>query len=378
MANINIFDEMERTMNKLKVAIIGTGMIANAAHIPAWKDLADQVQIVAVADDREQAARETARRHGIPNHYTDYQKMLEAEKPDIVSVCTPNRFHKPAAIAALRAGAHVLCEKPLSASAADAKEMYDEARACGKLLCANQTMRFDPNVLAAKAFYDAGAVGRPYFVEANIIRRRGIPKWGFFHIAEYNAAGPGFDIGVHILDAILWILGAPKVLAVSGQTYRELGDQNEGLLESLSESGAPAGVFTPRPYDCSEFDVEDFAAGFVRLEGGITLSLKASWALNAPEESGVSYISGTKGGVMLLPKAQLITNMAGYQVDVTPRIPAPRDVHFEDHYHATSHFLKVIAGEAELLVKEDEVLNVLRVLDALYQSGREGREITVL
>lgn len=361
-------------MKKTRVAVIGTGMIANAAHIPAWRDI-PEVEIVAVADNREQAARETAQRYGIPGCYTDYNEMLAQEKPDVVSVCTPNRMHKDAAIAALKAGAHVLCEKPLSVSEQDAREMFDVAHSCGRILMANQTMRFDPNVQAAKAFYDAGLVGRPYFVEANIIRRRGIPKWGFFHMEEYNAAGPGFDIGVHVLDSLLWIMGAPKVEAVSGQAFCELGNQDERLLESLAESGAPSGVFTPRPYDYREFDVEDFISGFIRLENGIAVSVKASWALNAPEESGVSYISGTKGGVRILPSAQVITNMAGYQVDVTPHIPKGRGVDFEGHYHSTKHFLKVIAGEEEPIIKEHEVLNVLRALDGMYLSAREGKEI---
>lgn len=360
---------------KFRVAVVGTGMIANAAHIPAWRDLSDEVEIVAVVDNREQAAKETAQRYGIPEYFTDYNVMLEKIKPDIVSVCTPNCYHKNVTIAALEAGANVLCEKPLSTSEENAKEMYTVAKKCGKVLYANQSMRFDPNVQAAKAFYDSGVVGAPYFVEANIIRRRGIPKWGFFHMKEHNAAGPGFDIGVHVLDAMLWILGAPKVLSVSGKTYRELGDKDEGLKESLAESGAPAGVFTPRPYDYHEFNVEDFATGFIRLENNITISLKASWALNAPEESDVSYISGTKGGIRVLPSAEIITNMAGYQVNVKPKIPAPRDVPFEEHYYTTAHFLKVIRGEEEPLVKQEQVLNVLRILDAIYASSVENREI---
>ena len=363
---------------KFKVAVVGNGMIANAAHIPAWKNIADVAEIVAVADNREQATKETAARYNIPNFFTDYREMLEKVKPDIVSVCTPNCYHKEVTIAALKAGAHVFCEKPISTSEANAAEMYKVAEECGKVLYVSQTMRFDPNVIAAKKFYDEGIIGRAYFAEANLIRRRGIPKWGFFHMKEHNAAGPGYDLGVHILDSLLWILGAPKIVSASGAAYAEFGSQDEGLLESLAESGAPIGVFTPRAYDWREFDVEDFIAGFIRLEGGATLILKTSWAINAPEDGGATYIAGTKGGIKLMPQAELITNLAGYQVNSLVKIPKGPDVAFAGHYDAIKQFVAVIEGKEEILVKKEQVLNVIRALDALYASSAQGREVIVV
>ena len=362
---------------KFKVAVVGNGMIANAAHIPAWKAIPDKAEIVAVADNRPQAARETAERYGIPGCYTDYREMLQKAKPDAVSVCTPNCYHKEVAIAALKAGANVLCEKPISTSEANAAEMYKTAEECGKTLYVSQTMRFDQKVLAAKKFYDEGLIGRAYFVEANLIRRRGIPKWGFFHMKDHNAAGPGYDIGVHIVDSLLWILGSPNVVSACGATYTEFGNQDEGLLESLSESGAPIGLFTPRKYDWHEFDVEDFIAGFVRLEGGATMILKTSWAINAPEDSGATYISGTKGGIKIYPQAELITNMAGYQVNTRIKIPQGPDVAFAGHYDAVKQFVAVLEGKEEILVKKEQVLNVIRTLDALYASSAAGKEIVV-
>ena len=116
-----------------KVCIISCGMIANSAHIPAYRRFAEDFEIVAVADINEKAARETAERHGIPAYYTDAQKMLEEQKPDVVSVCVPNCYHKEYTLMALRAGANVLCEKPLAVSHADAVEMFDEAKRAGKV-----------------------------------------------------------------------------------------------------------------------------------------------------------------------------------------------------------------------------------------------------
>ncbi|MDR0999221.1 MAG: Gfo/Idh/MocA family oxidoreductase [Clostridiales bacterium] len=362
-------------MAKYKVAVIGNGMIANAAHIPAWRDIPDVAEIVAVADDRGDIAQETAGRYGIPKSYKDYNELLAKEKPDIVSVCTPNVYHKAAAIASLKAGAHVLCEKPLSVSESDAIEMYDTAEKTGKLLYTNQTMRFMDPIIAAKDFFDAGYIGKPYYIEASAVRRRGIPKWGFFHMKEHNAWGPGFDIGVHVLDAILWIIGAPKVKSVSGKSYTIFGDKDEGLKESLAESGAPIGVFTPRPYSYKEFNVEDFITGFIRLEGGLTLNLKASWAINAPEGGGATFISGTKGGLNLFPELELISNMAGYQTNTKAKVPMSIDVPFSGHFGATKQLIATIEGREEMLVKKHEVLNVLRILDALYASSETEREV---
>jgi predicted dehydrogenase len=362
---------------KFKVAVVGTGMIANAAHIPAWRDSADRAEIVAVADDRGGVAQETAERYGIPKFYNDYRTLLEKEKPDIVSVATPNCYHKEVSIAALQSGAHVLCEKPLSISEADAIEMYGVAEKTGKVLYTNQTMRFDQHTIAAKAFFDSGLIGKPYFIEASAVRRRGIPKWGFFHMKEHNAWGPGFDIGVHVLDALLWIIGAPKVVSVSGKAYLELGNKDEGIKESLAESGAPSGVFTPREYSYKEFNVEDFMTGFIRLEGGITMILKASWAINSREDCGATYISGTQGGLRLGPGFELISNMAGYQTNTKAKIPVVYSVPFSGHFGSTKQLLDVVEGKEEMLVKKEEVLNVLRILDALYASSAQEREVVV-
>lgn len=362
---------MER---KLRVALIGAGQIANSAHIPAWQHQQAEAELVAIADNRGDVAATSAARYQIPHSYLDYHEMLQKEQPDIVSVCTPNNLHKPCTLDALRAGAHVLCEKPLSISEQDAREMYAEAHRLGKQLMVSQSMRFEADVQAAKALYDTGVVGEPYYAQGSFMRRRGIPKWGFFHMKEYNTAGPGFDLGVHILDMLLWVLGSPKPISVTGQNYQKLGNVDEQLHETLADSGAPVGLFTPRPYDWREFDVEDMSVAFVRLEGGITLVLKTSWALNAPEEDKHCYIAGTKGGVTMLPTS-VLTNIAGYQVNISPKIPAQMAKAFAGHYGVTSHFLQVIKGEAEQIVTEAQVLNVLKILDAIYLSSDTGREI---
>jgi len=359
---------------RLKVAIIGTGMIANAGHIPAWANLKEDVEIVGVADIEEGRAQETAKRQGVTQAYGDAQKMLVELKPDIVSVCTPNVYHKEWTLAALEAGAHVLCEKPVAASYADALEMFEAAEAAGKILFVGQSSRFGSTTMAAKELAETGQLGEMYYADITSMRRRGVPTWGRFHMKEHSGGGPLYDTGVHALDAVLWIMGNPRVVAVSGATYTKIAGRDEGLVTSLADSGAPVGVFTPRPYDYREFDVEDMGVGFVRLDNDATISIKVSWAANVPQGVGGTMILGTKGGLSLWP-LRLVRNMSRYQVDVTPQVPADPNIPFYGHWRETEHFVKVIRCEEELIVRREEVLNVLRALEGLYQSAREGREV---
>lgn len=364
-------DDMSK---KLKVALIGAGMIANAGHIPAWKNLAAEVEIVGVANPRRQRALDTAARHGLPHAYDDWRRMLTDLAPDIVSICTPNASHKEIALGALEAGAHVFCEKPIATGYADARAMYEAAEAQGKVLMVSQTARFANTTLAAKDLVDAGVLGEIYYAETAAMRRRGTPAWGRFHMKDASGGGPVYDLGVHILDTLFWLMGNPQIVAVSSMTYTKLANRDEGLVTSLAASGAPVGVYDPRPFDPKEFDVEDMAVAFLRLENNATVSFKTSWAANVPDGMGGTLLVGTRAGLRLRPLT-VYGAVGRYQADTTPLVPPDPDIPFHGHWLAAEHMVKVIRQEEELIVKQEEVLNVMRALDAIYESARQGREV---
>lgn len=365
-----------------KVAVIGTGMICNAAHLMAIERLGYGFEVVAVCDIRENAARETAERYHVPNVYTDVDKMLAEIKADIVVVSTSNAFHKEMSVKALNAGCNVICEKPVAMKYADAVDMFDLAEKKGLHFFPAQSERWNKRRIACKRAIDSGVLGDVYFAEFESVRRRGIPQWGFFHMKDYNIGGPFCDLTVHEIDHMLYTLGNPKMLSVSGSTWTKIGNNGNELDVSPEQAGALGGItITPRPYDWKEFSVEDMATGIIRVEGDLTVNFKASWAVNLPERWSRSY-AGTKAGLRYgndFPMT-IYGDMAGWQSDTEPQVfvdkDYPDDLPFPGHVGLYKNVYEVLEGKAEPIVKREETLNVTAIIEAFYTSAELHREVT--
>lgn len=353
-----------------KVCIISCGMITNSAHIPAYRQFPKDFEIAAVSDINEAAARDTAKRHGIERYYTDAEEMLEREKPDIVSVCVPNCFHKQYTLMALEHGANVLCEKPLAFTYADSCEMFDVAERNGKLLMACQSMRFTPDRLAAKRFIDEGGMDEIYYGEIARVRRRGIPTWGTFHINKISCGGAFVDIGVHMLDALIWLMGNPKIKSVSGITMQN----HKSEIGSLKGSGALTGkVHNKRPFDPDEMDVEDFACGMLSFENSAKVSFKVAWASNMPEASDIRLVSRRAG--IDLPSGKVYFGEDGEKKLETKK--CPYDTPFFGHMYIADNLRRVLRGEAEPIITPEETKNVAAALELFYRSASLGREVSL-
>ncbi|MEA3346098.1 MAG: Gfo/Idh/MocA family oxidoreductase [Chloroflexota bacterium] len=345
----------------LKVGIIGAGGIAHYAHIPGWKNIPEEVELVAICDIIPKRAERASEEFDIPHAYPSAEEMLAHHDLDIVSVCTYNSAHRKCTITALEAGANVLCEKPIAMNSGEAEEMIAAAERTGKTLMVGQNHRFDPESQAAKRFIEDGLLGEVYYGEATNMRRRGIPGWGVFHIKKYSGGGPLIDIGVHSLDLVLWLMGNPEPVAVSGITYQKFGKREDVAVTWGGE------------WNREEFDVEDMAVGLIRLENGASIVLRVSWAANVENDFHSIRVLGAEGGLKN-PPFTLFRELSGKLVDTSPtRLPEVEQSHFEE----MKHFAAVVRGEEELIVKPWQSLQVQRILDALYESAEKGEEVRI-
>ena len=361
----------------LKAAIIGCGMIANSAHIPAYKYFNEYYDLAGVCDKSIERAKDTAERHSLKLFYDDVEVMLRELKPDIVSVCVPNMYHKDYIKTALEAGANVICEKPLALTYKDAKELFELAESKNLILCAAQSMRFTPDRLACKSLCDSGFFGDIYYSEFSRIRHRGIPEWGAFHIKEQSGGGAFVDIGVHMLDALVWLMDNPKIVSVTGTTSANFGNMENRTASDLKASGALTGnTFSGRSFDKSEFDVEDFACGSILFEGGKRVNFKVAWAANLPDETNI-VLSGEKAGIKL-PDFSTFGNESSPGSEFLP--DAFIDKRFENttfpgHFRLFENIALHMLGKKELPVKPEETITVSALIDMFYMSAEKQREV---
>jgi predicted dehydrogenase len=344
-------------VSDVKVAVVGAGWIATHGHLPGHRKAG--AQIVGIADIVPGLAQKVGAEFGAKRAYTDWREMLEREQPDVVSVCVPNVFHREVTLAALEAGAHVLCEKPVATSVAEAESMFATAATAGRHLMASQNLRFRPVNERIKQRIDSGEFGRIYHGEAFYIRRLGIPTWGSFTQSKFSHGGAMMDIGVHVIDCALWFMGSPRPVEVSAQV--------EGLFGSRPEIAAAR----KNAWDPTKFDVDDFASAFVRLDNGATLSIQACWASHIERDREWVHILGTNAGANN-ESGSIYKLRDGEKVDEDlglPRIPGWEET--------VAHFLRVVDGQEHPRVRPEETLNVQRVIDACYESAKLGRAVRV-
>jgi predicted dehydrogenase len=306
--------------------------------------------------------------------------MLSENKLDIVHVCTANGTHKEFTIAALKSGANVLCEKPLALSLADAREMFAAADEAGKLLVACQNNRFGP-VQEIKRLYGEGELGEVYFAEIVSEGTRGAPPWGRFHIAKENGHGAMCDVGVHFLDAMMFILGNPAFKSASASAYLKIANTDK----SAGNAGMP-GKDGERPYlprgdfDYHDVDVEDFFTGRILFENGLVITLSFAWSVSLP---GRDYyrIAGTKAGLTYTKHLNLDDPISVHRIEKgelkSRVIELPIKGHMFEHGHPMliEHFADVLQNGKECIIRREEMLNVSAMLQALYLSAELGREV---
>ena len=354
-------------MDKLRVGIIGCGGIANGKHLPALQKTG-KVDVVAFCDINPEKAASTAKKFGTPDAktYTDYKKLLEDKSIDVVHVCTPNRSHSFITVDALEAGKHVMCEKPMAINSAEAKKMLDAAKRTGKKLSIGYQNRQRADSLYMKAEADAGTFGEIYYAEACAVRRRGVPTWGVFLDEKEQGGGPLIDIGTHSLDLTLWIMNNYRPKYCVGTTFHKLnGDTQTGNLWG--------------DWDPKKFTVEDAAFGFIVMENGATISLKATWALNTLDErEALTTVCGTKAGGDMHGGIRINGVRNGRQYVLTPNMNVGGVAFYAGDPNENAEcrearlWVDAILNDKDPFVKPEEAYCVTRILEGIYTSARTG------
>ena len=353
-------------MERLRLGIIGCGGIANNKHLPSIK-LAGGADVVAFCDIIEERAVTTAHEFGTPDAkvFADYKDLLKLHL-DAVYVCTPNRSHSIITVDALRSGKHVMCEKPMAISYAEAKKMLDAAKETGKLLTIGYQNRYRPDSLYLKAACEDGELGDVYHAKANAIRRRAVPTWGVFLNEHEQGGGPLIDIGTHALDLTLWMMNNYKPKYAVGTVYHKLN----GDKQTANAWG---------DWDTDTFTVEDSAFGFIVMEDGACIQLGASWALNTLDvEEATATLCGTKGGADMHDGLRLNGVRHNRQYVTKPALGAGSVAFYEGKGDSPQlveqeTFFRAIRGEGELVVLPEQAIVVTRILEAIYESARTGK-----
>ena len=344
--------------DKIKVGIIGCGGIANGKHLPALSHQKSRVDIIAFCDLILERAEKAAKEYGTPDAkvYTDYKELLKDERIDVVHVLTPNVAHCELTVAALEAGKHVMCEKPMAATPADAKKMLDAQKKSGKLLTIGYQNRYRQDSQVLKKMCEAG-----------------VPTWGVFPNKALQGGGPLIDIGTHSLDLTLWMMNNYEPKSVMGASFEKLG--------RLLKPGEQGNGFST--WDNEDYQVEDSAFGFVTMKNGAVITIDASWALNTLDQGeAITMLCGTKAGADMKDGLRINHIVYDKQTVTKPETATPQGVAFFEGAEVMSAedfecntWLDAVQGKGELIVKPEQAFVVTQILDAIYESARTGKAV---
>lgn len=340
-------------MSKLKVGIISAGGIVRWAHLPAIKKI-DNIEVVAICDVNEEQAITVASEYDIKLCYKDYKQMLAEANIDAVIIGTPTCFHSPQAIDALKAGKHVLLEKPDAMNVDEAMETMRVAEETGKTLMVIRNNRFYPASQFLKKYIEDGHMGEIYAARCHWQRRENYFEPGnWFVNKKLSGGGPLLDLGVHMIDLGMWLMGNPSPITVSGSTFQKIPPKTPATAEKL-------------------FDVEDLAMGFIRFDNGSCMSLEISWASHIEKEIKYLELRGTKAGCTISDNnIKIWTTINGVITDIIPKVSTEEN----GHLYNIKHFVDVVLNGAKPIFIPQEGVNMMKILTGIYQSSELGHEI---
>jgi predicted dehydrogenase len=352
--------------SKLKVGVIGTGIIGKS-HVRSYQGMANDVEIVAVADLNVEEATRVAQEAGIKNVFSDYRDLLKMDEIAAVDVCLPNYLHSPVTVDALNAGKHVYCEKPLAPTGAATQAMVDAAEKNGKHLAMQIGTLFSKETRLAKRLIEEGHLGKVYYVKTSHYRRRGrvyVDGYATPHFVQKDKSGGGalVDMAVYHMSRMVYLLGVPEPTTVTASTFQELPMDEKRRRES-------------------GYNVEELGTGFVRFANGATMFVEEAWAAHADGGEG-DRIMGSLGGIKLEPFTYY-THLFDMDANVTFDIEAyerrQRACGYMGAGYDSSHqhWVWGLLGRVELIPTGYIGHIVARITEAMYRSSDTGREIVL-
>ncbi len=352
-------------MGKLKVAIIGTGGISEC-HCKGYLQNPD-VELYAMCDINAERVKKKAEMFGVPleRTFTDKDEMLSAlPEIDMVSVCTWNSAHAECTIAALNAGKHVLCEKPMAMNSAEAKAMKDAADKAGKLLMIGFVRRHGNDCKLLKEYIDAGFFGDIYYSKATYLRRNGNPG-GWFGDKSRSGGGPLIDLGVHVIDMVRYLIGNPQPVSVYGATFQKLLDRpNIKSVKGYTASSASSKDIC---------DVEDLATALIRFDNGAVVSVEASFSLNGHGKGDIELF-GTKAGAKLDPEVHIYSELNDHLVDID--FDESTSLSFDGLFEQEiNHYVDCVKNGTECIAPAQDGYDIMRILEGIYKSAATGHEV---
>ncbi|MBR6558210.1 MAG: Gfo/Idh/MocA family oxidoreductase [Clostridia bacterium] len=353
--------------NKLRIGVVGCGGILEWAHFPAYMKM-DNVELVAFCDILTERAEKFSKKYfeagktdKKPAVFENFSDLIKMEGIDAVDICTPNYLHSIVAVEALENGLHVFCEKPDAVSVSEAERMKAASEASGKVLMIMRNQRYDNSTRYLKDRIAEGKMGEIYAARCGWQRRRGGPPHGsWFSKKEESGGGPLIDLGVHMIDRTMWLMGNPKPVSVSGCTYNVFGDNGSG--SGLLPEGTK-----------STFSVEDLAMAFVRFENGACLQVEVSWASNVKTDDIFFELRGTKEGAVQNQNTKGRLTVVSADGDFNPDLSAYSEA--QGHEGNIRHFADVVLNGAEPMFVPQQGINMVKILEAIYKSAETGKEI---
>lgn len=359
--------------DRLRASVIGLGW-AGQQHMAGYAKAPD-VDLVALAGMETGALRQLGDAYGVPqeHRYTDWHELVDHGGVDLLSIAAPTMLHAPIAVAALNAGIHVLSEKPMAENTDAARLMVEAAERNDRVLDVSFNHRRRGHVQVLKKIIDAGLLGKIYYAKVGWLRREGIPGLGsWFTRRATSGGGPLMDLGVHMLDIALYLLGEPSVRAVTAATYAEFGPRGKGSSPSpfMRKTGIEPGAF----------DVEDLSTAFLRLQGGGTLLFESSWAQWIPKDRCYVTVYGSDGGASIEWGApddpqrtlDIWTEKEGVPATLHPAVPPDGQ-----HTESIMDFIAEVRSRDYANHRGKQALARAVVIDACYASADKGTEVTL-